>query len=301
MRKRDFTFRQLSSFVAAARSGSFAMAADQLGISQPAVSDHICALEQHIGHSLFQRRRGTTPKLTKEGIDMLHRAESLLRTSDAMLRPETRNGADERVRIRVSVGPRLRQVYLKPLLPRLYAEHPKIQIELAPVMPMRDITAALAKGDIDLLLYTVDRVPENIPNVQLIGDVPIVIVTSPELAARVRNGDLAIEDVAFTLPNNGVISEQWLERQLSEAGILPNSPIRYIEFSDVIQSMVESGFGASILMLEQVKGALEEGRLVALGPNLTPMKRIIARAPSAPRGTEVVEQSLVRALRAVAD
>lgn len=301
MRKRDFTFRQLSSFVAAARSGSFAMAADQLGISQPAVSDHICALEQHIGHSLFQRRRGTTPTLTKEGVDMLHRAESLLRTSDAMLRPEKRNGADERVRIRVSVGPRLREVYLKPLLPRLYAEHPTIEIELAPVMPMRDVSAALAKGEIDLLLYTVGRVPENIPNVQLIRDVPIVIVASPGLAARVRSGELAIEDVAFTLPNNGVISEHWLERQLSEAGILPNNPIRYIEFSDVIQSMVESGFGATILMLEQVKDALHEGRLVALDPNLTPMKRIIARAPSAPRGTEVIEQSLVRALRAVAD
>lgn len=298
MRKRDFTFRQLSSFVAAARSGSFALAADQLGISQPAVSDHINALEHHIGHALFERRRGTTPKLTKQGVDMLHRAESLLRTSEAMLRPGGRERADGRVRIRVSVGPRLREVYLKPLLPQLYAEHPQIEIELAPVMPMRDISAALEKGDIDLLLYTVGHVPDNIPNVQLIRDVPIVIVGSPGLVDRMRGGDLAVEDISFILPNNGVISEQWLERQLGEAGILPNRPIRYIEFSDVIQSMVESGFGASILMLEQVKDALLGGQLVAFGPNLAPMKRIIARAPSAPRGTEVLEQSLVRALRA---
>lgn len=301
MRRRDFTFRQLSSFVAAARSGSFAQAADQLGISQPAVSDHINALEHHIGHTLFERRRGTTPRLTKQGVDMLHRAESLLRTSQSMLRPNGRNGVNGRVRIRVSVGSRLREVYLKPLLPQLYAEHPAIEIELAPVMPMRDVPAALEKGDIDLLFYTVSRVPDNIPNVRLIRDVPIVIVTSPELADRVRSGAMAIEDVSFILPNNGVITEQWLERQLNEAGILPNGPIRYIEFSDVIQSMVESGFGASILMLEQVKEALRGGQLVALGPNLAPMKRIVARAPSAPRGTEVLEKSLVRALRAVAD
>jgi DNA-binding transcriptional LysR family regulator len=301
MRRRDFTFRQLSSFVAAARSGSFAMAADQLGISQPAVSDHINALEQHIGHALFERRRGTTPKLTKDGVDMLHRAESLLRTSEAMLKPNGRSGMDGRVRIRVSVGPRLREVYLKPLLPWLYAEHPTIEIELASVMPMRDVPAALEKGDIDLLLYTVGRVPDSIPNVQLICEVPIVIVASPELAARLRSGALAIEDVSFILPNNGIVSEQWLERQLSEAGILPRAPIRYIEFSDVIQTMVESGFGASILMREQVKDALHSGQLVAIGPNLAPMKRIIARAPSAPRGTEVLEQILVRALRAVVD
>ncbi len=79
------------------------------------------------------------------------------------------------------------------------------------------------------------------------------------------------------------------------------APIRYIEFSDVIQTMVESGFGAGILMREQVKDALNSGRLVAIGPNLAPMKRIIARAPSAPRETEVLEQSLVRALRAAVD
>jgi DNA-binding transcriptional LysR family regulator len=301
MRRRDFTFRQLSSFVAAARSGSFAMAADQLGISQPAISDHINALEQHIGHPLFERRRGTTPKLTKDGVDMLHRAESLLRTSEAMLRPNGRSGVDGHVRIRVSVGPRLREVYLKPLLPKLYAEHPAIEIELASVMPMRDIPAALEKGNIDLLLYTVGRVPDGIPNVKLICDVPIVIVASPQIAARVRSGELSIEDIPFILPNNGLVSEQWLERQLSEAGILPHAPIRYIEFADVIQSMVEGGIGASILMLEQVKEALHGGQLVAIGPNLPPMKRIIARAPSAPRGTEVLEQSLVRALRAVVD
>lgn len=301
MRRRDFTFRQLSSFVAVARSGSFAMAADQLGISQPAVSDHINALEQHIGHALFERRRGTTPKLTKDGVDMLHRAESLLRTSEAMLRPNKRSGVEGRVRIRVSVGPRLREVYLKPLLPKLYAEHPAIEIELVPVMPLRDVPAAFEKGEIDLLLYTVGLVPDSIPNVQLIRDVPIVIVASPELAARVRSGELPIEDVSFLLPNNGIVSEQWLERQLSEAGILPRAPIRYIEFSDVIQTIVESGFGASILIHEQVKDALRDGQLVALGPALAPMKRVIARAPSAPRGTEVLEQSLVRALRAVVD
>jgi molybdate transport repressor ModE-like protein len=299
MRRRDFTFRQLSSFVAAARSGSFAMAAEQLGISQPAVSDHINALEQHIGHALFERRRGTTPKLTKDGIDMLQRAESLLRTSETMLRPDRRS--DERVRIRVSVGPRLREVYLKPLLPQLYAEHPRIEVELATIMPMRDIPAALEKGDIDLILYTVDHVPDNIPNVRLIRDVPIVIVASPELAASVRSGALAMEDVSFILPNNVAISERWLEHQLNEAGIVPHAPVRYVDFSDVIQTMVESGFGASILMLEQVKDALNRGELVTLGPNLAPMKRIIARAPSAPRGTEVLEQSLVRVLRAVVD
>lgn len=298
MGRRDFTFRQLSSFVAAARSGSFAMAADQLGISQPAISDHIAALEQHLGHALFERRRGTTPRLTKKGTDMLHRAENLLRTSDAMRRPDGRAASDGRVRIRVSLGPRLRDAYLKPLLPRLYADYPHIEVALVPVLPLQDLPAALDKGEIDLLLYTVGRLPEAVPNARPIADVPIAIVAAPELAERVRSGAQAIEDVPFILPNSGATSEQWLERQLNTAGIVPRAPIRYVEFIDVVQSMMEAGLGASILPIEQIRDAIDAGRLVALGPELPPMKRFVVRAPTAPPGTDILEQTLINALPA---
>lgn len=297
LRKRDFTLRQLSSFVTAARAGSFALAAEQLGISQPAISDHIAALEQHLGHALFERRRGTTPKLTPEGVEMLHRAESLLRTSEAMRGSRPRMGTDGRVRIRVSVGPRTREVYLKPLLPRLYADHPHIEIELVPVLPLNEVPAALEKNEIDLLVYTVGAVPHGIANVNLIADVPVDIVASPEIVARVGNGSLRIEDVPFILPCNSLIYDNWLERQLVAAGIHTNKPIRYVEFADILQSMIETGGGASVLMREQVEDALVAGRLATLGPGLEPMKRILIRASGAPRGTEMLERELIRALR----
>ena len=51
-----------------------------------------------------------------------------------------------------------------------------------------------------------------------------------------------------------------------------------------IMASIESGFGASILMTEQIHEALQAGRLVQLGPELPAMKRIIVRAPRAPRG-----------------
>ena len=298
-RKRDFTFRQLGSFVAAAREGSFALAAERLGISQPAVSDHISALEQNLGHSLFERRRGTTPKLTREGIEMLHRAESLLRASQAM-RPDTpRAASDSKVRIRVSVGQRLREVYLKPLLPRFYVDHPNIEVELVPVVPVHNAKAALERGTIDLLLYHGGEVPKNMGYARQIGEVPILVLAAPALAERLARNEIMIEDVPFILPDNGADSDRWLERQLGAGGVLPRKPIRYVEFSDVVQTLVEQGFGATILMEEQVREALAAGRLVAIGPRLAPMKRIIVSAPSAPPGTEILEASLVRALRNV--
>ncbi|MGE5721767.1 MAG: LysR family transcriptional regulator, partial [Sphingomonadales bacterium] len=77
MQVRDFTLRQLATFVQAARAGSFAKAADQLGISQPAVSDHIATLERRIGRPLFIRRRGASSQLTEAGTELLRKAEML--------------------------------------------------------------------------------------------------------------------------------------------------------------------------------------------------------------------------------
>jgi DNA-binding transcriptional LysR family regulator len=295
LRKRDFTFRQLSSFVAAARSGSFALAADQLAISQPAISDHISALERHLGYALFARRRGTTPQLTPQGVEMLQRAESLLRTNKAMHTRERRSGG--KVRIRVTAGPRWREVYLDPLLPRFYADHPDIEIELVPMLPIRDVPAMFEKGQLDLLCYTVGSMPDSLPNLRHVHDVPITIVASPDVAARVKSGAQSLDETPFLLPCNEPISEEWLGRTLNAAGITPRAPIRYFESPAVIQSMTESGTGASILMVERVAEAVAAGRLVQLDHELPPMKRILARAVQAPQRTELLERCLLEALR----
>jgi len=143
----NFTLRQLDTFVRAARNGSFALTADQLGISQPAVSDHITALERHLGHKLFHRHRGTTPTLTPEGINMLQRAETLLSTSQAMCRDVSIGTEEEKVRIRLSTGSRSRGIYLKRLLTRLFTGLPHVQLEISPALPVAQTATALERRE----------------------------------------------------------------------------------------------------------------------------------------------------------
>lgn len=296
MRRRssDFTLRQLDTFVCAARSGSFALAADQLGITQPAVSDHITTLERHLGHRLFDRRRGTTPVLTRQGVDMLHRAESLLSTSQAMRGEENGWRTEDKVHIRLSIGTRSRDAYLKPLLARIYTELPHVELEIVPPLPASEAIAALEKREVDLILYTVGRPTPPLPNSQLLGDVPIHLVAAPEMAALLNSGALTLDDLQFILPDFGMIADQWLERQLSIVGIRPRRPVRYLEYGDVIQGIVEDGLGVSVLMEEQVAAAIATGRLVRFGPALEPMRRIIARSALAPRATELLERLLIK-------
>ncbi|MEK1906427.1 MAG: LysR substrate-binding domain-containing protein [Pseudomonas sp.] len=85
----------LRAFEAAARHSSFTRAAEELAITQSAVSRHIRTLEEHFACRLFERNgRNLRPSETarlllpgvREGFDALERACTALRTDDATLR-----------------------------------------------------------------------------------------------------------------------------------------------------------------------------------------------------------------------
>jgi len=61
------TFRQLEIFVAVTRHGSFRRCAEHLGVSQVSISEHIRALEDRLGRTLFERRPGGPATLTEAG------------------------------------------------------------------------------------------------------------------------------------------------------------------------------------------------------------------------------------------
>jgi DNA-binding transcriptional LysR family regulator len=293
--RRDFTIRQLTIFVAVARAGNFGRAAQQLGISQPAVSSCIAKLEARLERCLFLRRAGAPPLLTREGRELLEKAEGLLRTSDA-IRADAAELDSGRRRVRLCIGPLLRDRYLKPLLPRLYRDHPEIELELVPVIPHGDVQAALDKRQIDLIVITVGRIAEGWANVRLIGQIPTVMVGPPGIRAQLEARVMEIADLPFILPATGNLSEHWTEGQLRRLGYELRQPVVYLDFPDVIQEMVAAGQGISVLMREQVAQDIANGRLEVCGPDFPPMQRVIARGQGAGAAVQLVEDYLVAAL-----
>jgi len=75
-------FNQLETFLRVAETRSFAAAARQLGVSQPAVSQTIARLEELYGGDLFERRRGAPVTLTPIGRAVLPTVKLLLFTVD---------------------------------------------------------------------------------------------------------------------------------------------------------------------------------------------------------------------------
>ncbi|UAK23805.1 LysR family transcriptional regulator [Sphingomonas nostoxanthinifaciens] len=78
-------FSQLETFLKVAETRSFAEAARQMGVSQPAVSQTIARLEEIYGGDLFERRRGAPVSLTLIGRAILPKAKLLLFLVDTQL------------------------------------------------------------------------------------------------------------------------------------------------------------------------------------------------------------------------
>jgi LysR family transcriptional regulator, low CO2-responsive transcriptional regulator len=93
------TLTQLSAFVAVARLGSVKAAATALGVSEPAVSQAVAALRQHLGDPLLAREHGRM-ELTPGGQRLLGVASQIVELgSEAESAVRSAQGAADRLRV----------------------------------------------------------------------------------------------------------------------------------------------------------------------------------------------------------
>ena len=126
----DPSLYYLRTFQAVATEHSFTRAGRRLGLSQPAVSAHIRALEQHFGAELFEVRQRSV-HLTAAGQALFtytQRAFNLL--DEAALAVAAARHAQSGV-LRMGASPIVGIYLLPPLLGKLKHERPDVQIDVA--------------------------------------------------------------------------------------------------------------------------------------------------------------------------
>lgn len=121
------SLRQLEYVVAVARAGSLTIAAQQMNVSQPALSVALTQVETHLGQRLFLRRKGAPITLSAFGRLFLTDAETLL--ADAA-RLESPGGLRQKRLERIVLGifEDLAPGYLAPLLKLIRTHHPEIEV-----------------------------------------------------------------------------------------------------------------------------------------------------------------------------
>ncbi|WP_330265579.1 LysR family transcriptional regulator [Streptomyces griseorubiginosus] len=176
------------TFVAVADAGRFQRAADDLSITQQAVSKRVAALERTLGVRLFTRApRGA--ELTIDGRAFLPHARELLRVAErasASVRPGRRP-------LRVDViASRSAQ---SSLMRDFHRAHPGIELDVMMLFDIETAVTALRSGAIDASFRAVAApgrpLPEDIESVRVL-DEPLQLLTGPEHAlASARSVTLA--------------------------------------------------------------------------------------------------------------
>jgi len=146
------SIRQLECLVAVADHGSFRRAAAALGISQPALSAQVQAVEDLLGVQIFERDRRSV-LVTPAGEDIVGRAREALTAVDAVGETARRRGQPLVGPLRLGVIPTIAPYWLPALLPTVRTKFPKLELILREEQTHR-LLAQLGAGQLDLAMLS---------------------------------------------------------------------------------------------------------------------------------------------------
>lgn len=260
---RDVTIRQLRAVAAIARTGKITLAANELCLTPPAVTEQLKLLEDRLGLRLFQRTRAGL-KATDAGLQVVEtaaRMEALFTDSAEQLRA-LKGLAGGRVTIGV-VGT---GKYFAPRLVAAFAErHPKIELQLR-IGNRAETVAALRNYEIDVAIMGL--LLEGIPVKEAVfGPHPHVMIAPPNhplatQTAPIERHRLAGEKVLVREVGSG--TRVLFEKLFS--GIVSAEPSIRIEISsnETIKQAVMAGLGVAFISAHTIELEVQTGRLAIL-------------------------------------
>jgi DNA-binding transcriptional LysR family regulator len=163
----------LKTFLRVAETGSFSSVAAERGVTQPAISRQVSALEEHLGTRLVQRTTQAV-SLTEEGRDLIPKAQELVDAANSMLEvaKHRRGKPVGSVRLAMSVA---MATYFSGKIHSLLREHDELSLELV----VRDWNGNLIEENLDLEVRMGEIDDESLIS-RRIGTAMPYIIASPE-------------------------------------------------------------------------------------------------------------------------
>ncbi|AVO37155.1 LysR family transcriptional regulator [Pukyongiella litopenaei] len=249
------TLDQLVTFLWVSRLGGVRRAAQEMNISQPAVSGRIAALEQSLGTRLFDRsQRGVT--LTKKGVILRDYSEKILDLVEGIKADIIPAEAEDSL-LRIGVAETIVHLWLPAFLSALYERYPRIRVEI-----VVDVTSILRQQllertiDLAVLMgpvseYTVDNIA--LPSVALAWFRP----------ANRPDPDLRTTPVVTYNRNSRPyrdLRRQLIDRYGHSTQIFPTSSIH------AGLEMVASGIGVGLFPQHFAEHLVQQGRIEMFDP-----------------------------------
>lgn len=251
----------LRGFVAVGRRMSITLAAEDLCLTQSAVSRQIHALEAQLGVKLLVRGHRSI-SFTPEGARLFRSADSAVQQLQDVLGEIRSEGAQRPVVLSASIG--FTGLWLLPRLSRLQQLHPGVDLRVSANNRVVD----LRHEGIDLAVRYTSRALAPRDAVHLFGEAvapvahPSLGITSLRSARALAKAPL----LEFDDPQHPWL--QWGD-WMAQAGwgqVKPHSVLHFNQYDQVIQAAL-NGQGIALGRLELIQPQLDAGHLIQLSPS----------------------------------
>lgn len=281
---------ELRTFVAIARCGTFAKAADKVGLTQAAVSAQIKRLEDHLAMTLFDRT-GRSAILNEDGARILPRAQALLTQFDALRDPEADSGTGS---LRVGAIAATQSSFVARALVSFRQRFADYRVHVMTGLS-HNLVDQVDSGEMDMVVLI--RPPFGLPpdlTWQTLRREPYVLIA---------HASCHEEDWQEVLQNQPFLNYN----RLSTGGRLVNAFLRGLPFTvhEVMEvplrsmlTMVQSGMGVAIIPMSEIRGKkLPDIRIFPLpdGNLVRESGFIVSRSVESKVAADYMAQCLIRA------
>ena len=236
----DLSLRELRNFEEVARLGNISRAAQQLGLTQPALSWSIKKIEESLGVELFHRsRQGVV--LTKAGSTFLARSRQLNQAwralTESLIEDEDRIGGEFTLGVHATIA----GFTLPRFCPPLLTQHPNIQFKL-----IHDLSRRISEGVISFEIdYGIVVNPPKHP------DLTIAELFEDEIRlwSHQNPSPLQLRDQSqsIVICHPDMVQTETMLQLAYEKGLLKGKRIMYTPQLELIAAMVAAGGGLGLL------------------------------------------------------
>jgi DNA-binding transcriptional LysR family regulator len=268
--------RQLAAFCAVVERRSFSQAAEQLGVTQPAVSLQIRSLEKRLGLQLLDRS-GRRVEPTEAGRRLYRSAQRLLALEEQLLAElgdEVDGELAGRLEIGASTGPG--GTVLPVVLAEFQRLHPQVHVALS-VSDTQRVVEQVARRELELGVVGAQRRQRGVAFEPFFRD-EVVLAVPPD--HRFAGRTIALDELKgepLVLMQEGAGVRQVIDDELRAAGVrLRDLDVRLeLGLQESARSAAVAGFGVTFISRSAIEADLSAGTLaIARVEGLEPSREI---------------------------
>lgn len=255
-------FYQLTYFRKVAETRSLSRAAEELFITQPAVSKQVKALEDELGEKLFDRI-GKKVFLTRAGEVLLSHVDRILRSVDEAKTAVKDLAAECSGELIIGTSDHISIHRLPGVLKSCITAFPKINLTLR-CHRSETILDMVAKNQVDLGVITLQKtLPHLISRTIWKDPMSLVVPAGHPLAAMKRIRLKEVIPFGMILTEAATETRKMVDAVFAGKGLTPNVAME-VAYIETIKSLVKTGLGIAILPDKAVEAETKNNTLVRL-------------------------------------